>query len=601
MKTTIRIQNFKSLEDVTLELAPTTVFLGPNGAGKSSVLKCLEFVSKNLENINSQKLSPTIYKLSNDVDLGSFKEVVINNDLNKKLIFEFKHKSLTLKEYFKFGLEPAKLELQDLGLAPEGFVLKDFDKKKRSRMDSQQQEESRQILKKQFLEKWLANEFFLSFSDIGWSELLMLNFSSKSRFEFVSKYFINLNLSLELSLTNSEEKTNFESLSLIENNTKSEIAIANKFDHNAISTEIILKNVPTIFNNLINENLHWDFSGGWNNFKNVVKELILWHIDQQRGSNKKSINKSKEELTLFGTIAVLILLFEFFPNLIKRFLSIDHLPSVRKSPPHSNKLVKNKKVELSNEMSWAGHLTSYGKLQVILFVDKMDQNRYWITEDLEFNFTDEDNDFIAKNSKAIKRNFQEYTNPGVLKLIHTLRDLKLAKNLYLKKESGFIKIMVETLSGAHINFSEASSGLIQLFPILAAITFPQYDNPDRPEFIYVEQPELHLHPGLQTRIPEICSNIQDTEVKRVYSQTKFVIETHSEHLIRGYQLLIAQGKIKPQHIRFYYFNPVDNKTEVVNLKVDKLGNFITPWPNGFFSDAYDLTLKLLKTQLERRN
>lgn len=158
--------------------------------------------------------------------------------------------------------------------------------------------------------------------------------------------------------------------------------------------------------------------------------------------------------------------------------------------------------------------------------------------------------------------------------------------------------MVETLSGAHINFSESSSGLIQLYPIWAAITFSLFWR--LTEFIYIEQPELHLHPKLQSRVAEICSNTQDTDNERVYWQTKFIIETHSEHLIRGYQLLIAKGKIKPQHIRFYYFNPVDNKTEVINLKVDKLGNFITPWPNGFFSEASDLSYKLLEEQLKRQ-
>ena len=39
-----RVQNFKSLKDVEMELAPVNVLIGPNGAGKSAVLQALDFV-----------------------------------------------------------------------------------------------------------------------------------------------------------------------------------------------------------------------------------------------------------------------------------------------------------------------------------------------------------------------------------------------------------------------------------------------------------------------------------------------------------------------------------------------------------------------------
>ena len=40
----IRIQNYRSLADVSLELEPVNVLFGPNGAGKSSLLDAIWFV-----------------------------------------------------------------------------------------------------------------------------------------------------------------------------------------------------------------------------------------------------------------------------------------------------------------------------------------------------------------------------------------------------------------------------------------------------------------------------------------------------------------------------------------------------------------------------
>lgn len=43
---TLEIKNYKSLEDVKIDLRPFTVFVGPNNAGKSNILDCLKFLSE---------------------------------------------------------------------------------------------------------------------------------------------------------------------------------------------------------------------------------------------------------------------------------------------------------------------------------------------------------------------------------------------------------------------------------------------------------------------------------------------------------------------------------------------------------------------------
>ncbi len=83
----IRIQNFKSLEDVTIDLSQLTLLFGANSSGKSSFLKALMFLSKNVSSFVN--VSKTNYQISDDLNLRDFSEIVIFGDVDKKIEFEF--------------------------------------------------------------------------------------------------------------------------------------------------------------------------------------------------------------------------------------------------------------------------------------------------------------------------------------------------------------------------------------------------------------------------------------------------------------------------------------------------------------------------------
>lgn len=67
-------------------MKPLTFLFGPNSSGKSSFLKAMMFLSKNLFPLNTGK---TIYKISDDVDLGSYRDIVTNNEVDRNISFEF--------------------------------------------------------------------------------------------------------------------------------------------------------------------------------------------------------------------------------------------------------------------------------------------------------------------------------------------------------------------------------------------------------------------------------------------------------------------------------------------------------------------------------
>ncbi len=75
-KYTLRLENFRSIRDTTVEIAPLTVVYGPNGSGKSSLIYGLltlrNFFTNPAQNIPSLFSYPTI-------SLGGLREVVHNH------------------------------------------------------------------------------------------------------------------------------------------------------------------------------------------------------------------------------------------------------------------------------------------------------------------------------------------------------------------------------------------------------------------------------------------------------------------------------------------------------------------------------------------
>ena len=83
---TLRFQNFRSLRDVEVEVAPLTVVYGPNGSGKSSLLYGL-LTLKNFLTNPSQNL-PSLFSYPS-ISLGGWSEVVHRHRINEEMSLSF--------------------------------------------------------------------------------------------------------------------------------------------------------------------------------------------------------------------------------------------------------------------------------------------------------------------------------------------------------------------------------------------------------------------------------------------------------------------------------------------------------------------------------
>ena len=130
--------------------------------------------------------------------------------------------------------------------------------------------------------------------------------------------------------------------------------------------------------------------------------------------------------------------------------------------------------------------------------------------------------------------------------------------------------------------SNMGIGFSQMMPLVAS-AFGSANS-----LIAIEQPELHIHPALQTELADLF--IQSAKEH----ENRFLIETHSEHLIlrllrrvretNDGQLEPGRLPLHPEDLCVLYVQPGDQGSEVIELPVTPDGDFSRPWPNGFFGE-----------------
>jgi predicted ATPase len=97
--------------------------------------------------------------------------------------------------------------------------------------------------------------------------------------------------------------------------------------------------------------------------------------------------------------------------------------------------------------------------------------------------------------------------------------------------------------------------------------------------ITIEQPEVHIHPGLQADLGNLLA-----EAIKEPRKNQFIIETHSEHLILRLQRLVRVGRLNPNDISVIYARRGSEGSIIDHLMLDEDGNFIDDWPEGFFPE-----------------
>lgn len=138
-------------------------------------------------------------------------------------------------------------------------------------------------------------------------------------------------------------------------------------------------------------------------------------------------------------------------------------------------------------------------------------------------------------------------------------------------------VLVNRTTGLELSPSDVGVGYSQVLPLLAQSVLA------RDQLVCVEQPELHLHPAMQARLGELF-----VAEASGGARTRFLIETHSESLMLRILRKIREGLISADEVQVLYIDQAhDGSTVVHELAIDERGNFLSPWPNGFFDERLE--------------
>ena len=118
-----------------------------------------------------------------------------------------------------------------------------------------------------------------------------------------------------------------------------------------------------------------------------------------------------------------------------------------------------------------------------------------------------------------------------------------------------------------------------------------------PKTIYIEEPENHLHPKFQSMLADLF-----LEAYQKYN-IHFIIETHSEYLIRKLQLHVADKKVEfsSDDVSLNYID-TDEEGFAFNkpIEVQEDGRLKESFGSGFFDEADKLAVELIMFKAQKK-
>lgn len=146
--------------------------------------------------------------------------------------------------------------------------------------------------------------------------------------------------------------------------------------------------------------------------------------------------------------------------------------------------------------------------------------------------------------------------------------------------------LIDERTETRVSHRDIGIGISQVLPVLVYAQAAQGDT------VLMEQPELHLHPRLQTRLGDVLIE----SMQRRGNQ--FIIETHSEHLILRLMRRIRETNegilpdekepLSPEDLSVIFVDSGGRGSSTVRrLQVDSQGELVDGWPRSFFDESFE--------------
>lgn len=567
-----QIHNFKAFSNQEeIPIRPITLIYGQNSSGKSSVLQSLLLLKQTLQ----EATDPQILLLAkgNFVDLGNFSQFINQHDLEKsfsftvffdiKLFTDFLNVNtqptrdtsdflsdylksnpiLGLKIYFNYDIEISSIYISSIDL----FVGNRQKPVISYSCINDNQSDSVSLI----VDKKSITYFEHSFWNAWWKKFRN-NFSKRifSEIKAILEYHYKSNSSNNNISVRPTKKTIIkklqEHISLIE----SKIREIEEGEYVGMSQSKI------------------------NDLDDQIKEASVL-INLYERLDKYSFEEAQDDLLLIIGYYDSILCRNFLPNEKVRYDFDADEP--RK---HYLSLVYREigalKPIFDLTLMASSLLRNYLKDLVYIRPLRAYPERLYI-------FSENINEQVGQTGKMIANTL--YKNPEVLYAVNKqleLFDLGYEIKIANFKDSDtsdlsdvFAIRLIDKYTKVNVSLLDVGFGISQILPVIIQSVL------SRNKTIVIEQPEIHIHPRLQAQLGSLLAE----SVKSFGN--RFIIETHSEHLLLRLQKLIRKGELSHEDIAVVYVDRSENGSQCLELRLDSEGDFIDEWPNGFFDEGFN--------------
>lgn len=575
----IGLKNFRIFDDENgflEEIAPITILTGANNSGKSSIIKFLQMLKDSM----SGNEYPFDLNLSTQEHLlGDFDNVLFNKE-NREIVVCLPFLFLGIKDFYislKFVVSSSKntyqAKLREIEVIDKKDNLEILSFKYREATDMEKETYKEEFIKKQ--QEFEKNKKEQSKEK---TDIFKFNFLFPP-IENPLVGYIDWNIKLNKLKKYLKELLKFYEVYLKNKSNRKWLENADKH----------LEDTWLLPSELINSLKNEIDVKTWDDFlKNVIgrKKSI-------RG--KKHIGERDFDAEDF-----------FFPS------------------PEIEELLFNKSLEILKEnLNWDSSKNSNNKFSIL----ENCFNASWKTLIQRINAINylstirEENSriYIAKNNSPFVNLLKDYNANESLHsafINKYLEAFNIGKEISVKYWPKFqlIGVNITTLENTKRDLVDFGYGIKQLILILIQIsviaernkrTIEDYDEEGEymydfytPSMLLLEEPESNLHPKWQSLLAEMF-----VEANKKFN-IQFVIETHSEYIIRKLQTLVAENKISGEKIKIFYLRHPRNVTQdnkqisSINIQQDGSINYQI-FDGGFFDENDALELSLLNIQRER--
>lgn len=592
----IGLENFRLFkEKVRFDLAPITILTGTNSSGKSSLIKSLQLFKQSVKetgNINELNFSGGRH------NLGWFGQALNSQSRKKEMTFTFDfnfselwHKSYIDLTYSAPSKKSLTGELKQVKIYVEGGeIIYQIEKGK-----------------KKFVKEYPINDKIMSHAYSYHPYTVKSNFFALFQSTWITfgEFWVKNEVPIkygekgqEISGKKFEEvfsKYGMELLTLLDTDIFRDYYFRYEYDYRSINKEFMEKGQEKPFG----ERLFKDISD--KEKKEFVKKI---KILSTKGINLDEIQPtpgSTFEDYFEDGIAVIL---EFL-KIKHRTIPAEHVRDVLDGIPYTEGLYK---LNVFGEYVFKDFFEKELE-KVFPRIQKI--SRY--VESLS-SFRANTERMYSVNSEIVEINklLWDYSRSNFEKwkklkdfISLSLQHFGLGEDIKINSYQGVVSEILIVKGKKDILLADLGFGYSQLIPIilkvvLIAIQREKENNTinmdkNNPTIFLLEEPESNLHPSLQSKLADFL-----VLAARKFN-IQFIVETHSEYMIRKFQYLTAKKELNPWDTQIYYFNHPDSEAfkEKAFKEIDIMedGRLSQEFGEGFFDEADRIAYELYRMKL----